>query len=225
MGKIRNGILMILSFFLGGIFYFQFDLEDILWSRHEQAVISAEQITWNQETDYTGQQAGDGILSLTTGAEWEAVRCELDYVTAVPVGIERTNVYDRSRKKGASPYYIIELEDGTCLLAQMNQGIASRIQQGQRFELPLGRKMEISPKTKRLLAPACEARHVMTDYVLYTIDDTWKTEHMNRIFYGKIMASVLVAIIWAIVLQLIAERIPDRKMTEPQNKVSEPENE
>ena len=225
MRKIQNSILMILSFLLGGIFYFQFDLEDILWNRHEQAIISAEQVTWNRETDYTGQKAGDGILFLTTGEEWEAVLCEFDYVTVVPVGIERTNVNDRSRGKDGLPYYIIELEDGTRLLAQMNRGLAARIQRGQRMELPLGRKIEIPQNTRTLLTPVCEARNVTGDYVLYTIDDTWKSEHVRPVFYGKLIASTLVAIIWAIVLQLIAERIPDKKALRRQNQTDEQENE
>lgn len=221
MRKIRNGMLMILSFLLGGIFYFQFDLEDILWNKHEQAIISAEQMAWNREADYTGQKAGDGVHFLTTGEEWEALLREFDYVTVIPMGIERTNVYDW--EKASSPYYIIELEDGTCLLAQMNQGLAARIQRGQRIELPLGRKIEIPQNTRAQLAPFCESHNIATDYALYTIDDNWKAKHVKPIFYGKLAASVIVAILWAIVLQLVAERIPDRKTVEQQNKREEQE--
>lgn len=225
MRKIWNGISLILSLLLGVIFYFQFDFEDILWNKYVPAVISAEQMTWDVRTDFTGQKAGEGVLSLTTGAEWEASLCGVDYVTVVPVAIEKTNVYEQERGMNYAPYYIIELEDGTCLLAQMNQGLAAKIKQGQMIELPLGRKMEVPARTQSLLKPICDSRHIDTNYVLYTINDAWKTEHVNIIFLGKITASLLVALIWAVVLQLIMERIPNAKGRVQEEKKVQPSEE
>lgn len=242
MRKFIDGALVVLAFVIGVIFYFQFDLEQILWNRNEPVVVSADQMEQDTVTDYTGQKAGDGVVSMTTGEEWDAVLNEIDYVTVVPEHVEKTDVYAlakwadyyTSRRNGTAgrrretaiqtsldlsadycPYYIIELTDGTRLLAQMNRGLAAKIKQGQEIELPLGRKIGISKQAKALLAPVCKEQNVSMDYVLYTIDDHWAAEHANVIFFGKLIISGILALILAVVFQLIAGKILDPKKDEP----------
>lgn len=248
MRKFIDGALVVLAFAIGVIIYFQFDLEQILWNGNQSAAISAEQMKQDRVTDYTGRKAGDGVISMTTGEEWDAVLNEIDYVTVVPERVEKTDVYAlakwadyyTSRRNGAAgrrrdaavqisldlsadycPYYIIELADGTRLLAQMNRGLAAKIRRGQEIELPLGRKIGISQQAKALLAPVCKEQNVSTDYVLYTIDDQWAAEHANGIFFGKLIISGVIALILAVVFQLIAGKILDPKEKGPKEQEQE----
>lgn len=248
MRKFLDYFLVVVALVIGVIVYFKFDLEGILWDKEKQITVDAAQMEADVVTDYTGLKAGNGVLSLTTGEEWEAVINEIDYVTVVPVSIEETDVYSLAkwtdyytrRKSGAagrrleeakktsldisanySPFYIIELEDGTRLLAQMNRGLAAKIEKGQEVELPLGRKIGISQKARNLLAPVCESLHVSTDYVLYTINDAWEAQNADKIFFGKLAVAIVTAIVLAIVFQLIAGKIfPENEPEEtdtPQN--------
>lgn len=240
MKKIMDYFLVVVALVIAVIFYFRFDLEGILWNGREPEVITAAQTETDRVTDYTGKKAGEGILCLTTGAEWDAVINQVDYVTVIPESIVKTDVYSLAkwadyytkRSNGASgrrrpevkqsafdlsanycPYYIIELEDGTRILAQMNRGLAAKIEKGERIELPLGRKLGFLQAAKNMLSPVCESMNVSTDYVLYTIDDNWQADNADNIFFIKIVAAAVLFFVLAVVLQLLADRLffPDKK--------------
>ena len=105
-----------------------------------------------------------------------------------------------------SPYYIIELEDGNHILAQMNRTIANKIQNGENIELPLGKKIGFSKKAKELLKPICDEKKVSTDYVLYTIDNNWQAENADKIFYIKFVSAFVLFIVLAVILQLAYDK-------------------
>ena len=101
-----------------------------------------------------------------------------------------------------SPYYIIELEDGNHILAQMNRGIAKKIQKGEEIQLPLGKKLGFSKKTKTMLKSICEEFNVNTSHVLYTIDNKWEEKNADMIFIEKLAISVVLCIILSVILEL-----------------------
>lgn len=228
-------VLVIVAIALAVVFYLNFDLEGILWDRQAQETVDQATIEEDRSVDYTGKLAGEGIVEVKDGTAWEAVLNDSDYVTVKPVGIQKTNVYSlakwadyyNSRKNGTtgrrraetqtqfldysanySPYYIIELQDGTKILAQMNRGIAKKIAKNPgKVELPLGQKIAYSQEAKNALADICQEQKVATDYVLYTIDTNWEQEKENVIFFGKVGASVVVCIILGVILLVIADKI------------------
>lgn len=159
--KIVDYSLIFLSFVIAVIFFFSFDLENILWNRREDVAIKKEQIEEKRAVNYIGSNPGDNILSLKTKEEWDKALNEVDYVTVVPKSIIKTDVYSLAkwvnpytkRSNGTSgrrldevkqtsfdisasysPYYIIQLDDGTNILAQMNRGIANSIKKRRRSE-------------------------------------------------------------------------------------------
>lgn len=230
MRKFLDYFLAIVALAITLVFYLNFDLEGILWDREEQKEISSQQIEKDRGTDYTGMKAGEGILSLKSKEDWEGMLNEVDYATVTPKSIQKTDVYSLAkwadhynrRRNGAtgrkraevrksfldysanySPYYIIELEDGTKILAQMNRGLASKIKKGKKIQLPLGQKIGFSETAKKQLASVCKAENVSTDYVLYTINTTWAKEKENIIFFGKAGASIVVCIVLAVLLEFI----------------------
>lgn len=233
MQKIINYGLIILSLFIGILFYFSFDIEGILWNKYEPKSISIEQIKSDSTKDYTGLKVGEGITTITDLENWDKVINDIDYVKVIPRNIEKTNVYSlakwvkhytqkangTSRRKLAetkktafdisanySPYYIIELEDGNHILAQMNRAIANKIKNGENIELPLGKKIGLSQKAKNLLKPICDEKKVSTDYVLYTIDNNWQAENADKIFYIKFVIAFVLFIVLAVILQLAYDK-------------------
>jgi len=237
MQKIINYGLIILSLFIGILFYFSFDIEEILWDKYESKSISIEQIKSDSTKDYTRLKAGEGITTITDLENWDKVINDIDYVKVIPRNIEKTNVYSLAKwvkhytqkangtswrklaetKKTAfdisanySPYYIIELEDGNYILAQMNRAIANKIKNGENIELPLGKKIGIfqkaSQKAKNLLKPICNEKKVSTDYVLYTIDNNWQSENTEKIFYTKFVIAFVLFIVLAVILQLAYDK-------------------
>ena len=233
MQKIINYGLIILSLFIGIVFYFSFDVEEILWNKYEQESISSEQIKSDSTKDYTGLKAGEGITTITNLADWDKVLNDIDYVKVIPKSIEKTNVYSLSKwsehytkkSNGTSwrklaevketsfdisanytPYYMIELEYGNSILAQMNRAIAKKIERGEKIERPLGKKIGFSKEAKNLLRTICDEKNVSTDYVLYTIDNNWQAENADTIFYIKLVSAFVLFIVLAVILQLAYDK-------------------
>lgn len=215
--KIVNGALVVFSLLLAIAFYYVFDLENIFYER-QQEVVSQAEIEANKSLDYSGKKAGDGIKTVSTKEEWEDTYTT-EYITVTPVNITKTNVYSlanwadhytRRRTGGAGRrrrdvqtelfdyddnyrrYYVIELEDGTNILAQMNRGIANKIAKGEKVELPLGKKAGLSSTAKKLLSDVIEEKNITDTYVLYTINDEWQKRNATKIFFTKFgVATVL----------------------------------
>ena len=215
--KIVETTLIVLALLLSVAFYYNFDLENILFQKQLQT-INQSQIEENRGTNYIGKKAGDGIKNVTTKQAWEEALA-IDYITVTPVKITKTNVYSlanwaehytRRRRGGTGRkrnetqtelfdyddnyrrYYVIELEDGTNILAQMNRGIANQIAKGKTITLPIGRKTGLTNTAKKLLSKTIDEMNISDTYVLYTIDDEWQKESATKIFLIKFGTSVIV---------------------------------
>ncbi len=232
--KIVDYTLIAICFIFSVFFYVLFDLENILWDRFDRPIISTQDIEFDRSRDYTGYKAGEDIPNITNKDEWDDLLNDIDYARITPKSIVKTDVYSRAnwieaytrKSNGAtgrrlsdvrkspldisanySPYYIIELEDGTHILAQMNRGIADKISKGQKVELPLGQKRGLTNTAKKLLKETYDEYDVITDHVFYTIRDSWEAEQTNRIMIEKAIISFVLFIILAVLVQLIVDKL------------------
>lgn len=219
MKKIVDYSILAIALIIAVVFYFSFDLENILWNKYDRNVISNVDIENNKSKDFTGQIAGEDITIIKTKEDWDDTLNEIDYVTVTPKSIIKTDVYSlakwvspyKKKSNGSSgkklaevkqsfidyssdytPYYIIELEDGTKILAQINRGIAKEIEKGKSIKLPLGKKIGFSKTAKNLLAAICNENKVSTDYVLYTIDNEWQSKNATKILLEKLAISTII---------------------------------
>lgn len=231
--KLIDYFMVVVAAIIAIVFYLNFDLEQILWEKHEQIIMTADDIKADTTIDYAGLVAGDDILSLTTAKEWEVLEY-YDYATAVPVSIDKTSVYSLAKwigyyeksPSGAArrklketekrivdltathcPYYIMELQDGSRILVQMNRGLARQIEKGKNIELPLGQKIGMTKTAKNLLEPICKELNVSMNGVLYTIDNYWSAKNANIITYGKYAAAFVVWLVLSVALQSVIEKI------------------
>lgn len=232
--KIVDYTLIAICFIFSVFFYVLFDLENILWDRFDRPIISTQDIEFDRSRDYTGYKAGEDIPNITNKDEWDDLLNDIDYARITPKSIVKTDVYSRAnwieaytrKSNGAtgrrlsdvrkspldisanySPYYIIELEDGTHVLAQMNRGIADKISKGQKVELPLGKKRGLTNTAKKLLKETYDEYDVITDHVFYTIRDSWEAEQANRIMIEKAIISFVLFIVLAVLVQLIVDKL------------------
>lgn len=232
--KIVDYTLIAICFIFSVFFYVLFDLENILWDRFDRPIISTQDIEFDRSRDYTGYKAGEDIPNITNKDEWDDLLNDIDYARITPKSIVKTDVYSRAnwieaytrKSNGAtgrrlsdvrkspldisanySPYYIIELEDGTHILAQMNRGIADKISKGQKVELPLGQKRGLTNTAKKLLKETYDEYDVITDHVFYTIRDSWEAEQTNRIMIEKAIISFVLFTILAVLVQLIVDKL------------------
>lgn len=240
--KIKDFAIVIFSLVIAGLVFIHFDAEGVLMDRQETEVVSAAQIENNRGQDYMGFMPGDGILSLQTQEDWEDVFNYIDYVTVSPQSIIKTNVYglgdwaDRftHRRNGAQgrrraedmrtfwdwqidyvPYYIIELPDGSHILAQLSRHVVSQIESGKLTQLPLGQKHGLRNSARSLLSDVCAEYNVSMDYCLYTLNDEWQKKNDTWITIIRGAAAVVVFFVLAVVLELICGAIAGQKNKRP----------
>lgn len=109
------------------------------------------------------------------------------------------------------PYYVIELEDGSRILAQMNRSIANRVARGGEVSLPIGQKERVSSQyVKDSLLTLSREMGFSTDYVLYVIDDPWQEANAPWIFWGKVVAAIVVVLL-VLSMEAVVKKVRGRK--------------
>ncbi len=214
--------------------YAKFDLEKILWEKSGQEAVESSEIAEDLAGDYLGKPAGEGIREIDGKEAWEDLLNDMEYATAAPKSIVKTDVYSlaewadpyvrrrngtvRRRKAEArqtpldlftdyTPYYVVELEDGSHILAQMSRGIAADIEKGRADRLPIGQKHGVRQGAKELLAPICEAYGASADYVFYAVDNAWQESHSFAVFLGKAAVGTAVFFVLAVLLLLLKGKV------------------
>lgn len=243
MRKVLDFVIVILSLVAAAFVFTGFDMEGIVKKMNQPAAVGSKELEANPGTAYEGRPAGEGIPEIKGQAEWEEVLNDVDYVKVVPKSIQKTDVYSlaewadpfRRRRNGAVgkqkatvkqapfdisldyvPYYILELEDGSHILAQVSQSTAKDIKKGKEGALPIGRKRGFSQSAKSLLAPICAENDVPTDYIWYAVDNEWQDRHSFEILIGKAVVAVIFFFILAVVLELLADKVLGKKKQQGQ---------
>lgn len=229
MKNFATYIVAILSLAVALVFYCWFDPAGMRWL-NQQSEVSAAQLESDILTDFQGYLAGEGIPLLTSARQWEDALNTIDYLAAVPVSITETDVYSRAnwtqafarRRNGATGrrlqdarkqfadysdsylrFYIVELPDGTKLLAQMEPSIARAAASGKLTTLPLGKKVGIPQAAKSLLKPLCDQQGISMSHMLYTVNEPWHIEHGDMLTITRIGISAALWFVLAVVLELI----------------------
>lgn len=229
--KIVEGTLIVFFLLLAIVFYYAFDLENIFYEKQVKTISQAD-IEADRALDYSGKKAGEGIKNISTKEEWENTYVT-EYITVTPVNITKTNVYSlanwadhytKRRTGGAGRkrrsvqtelfdyddnyrrYYVIELEDGTNILAQMNRGIANKIAKGETITLPLGKKTGLTSTAKKMLSAIIEDKNISDTYVLYTIDDEWSKNNATKIFVIKMAVSTILFFTLSVSFLMIVDK-------------------
>ncbi len=238
MKKILDFVIVIVSLVAAVFVFSEFNMEGILKKMDQPATVGSQQMEENPGTVYVGSPAGEGIPEIHGKSDWEEALNSINDITIRPKSIQKTDIYSlaewadpfKRRRNGAVgkqkatvkkspvdifldyvPYYIVELEDGSHVLAQFSQNTAKEIQKGKIDKLPIGRKQGFSQTAKSMLAPICEEYQAPTDYIFYAVDNEWQEKHSFEIMIGKAVVAVVFFFVLAVVLELLADKLFGKK--------------
>lgn len=107
-------------------------------------------------------------------------------------------------------FYLIRLEDGSCILAQFSDTYREKIEKSEKVVLPIGIKKTNSNDARKALKEICEEYGADNTFTLYMINDEWHQEHENIFFIIKMVISAVVFFILAISLLVILYKLEDR---------------
>ncbi len=219
MRKVLDFMIVIVSLVAAFFVFTGFNMEGIVKKMNQPEAVSSQELEEDPGTVFVGRPAGEGIPEVRGQAEWEDVLNDVDDVKVIPKSIQKTNVYSlaewadpfKRRRNGAVgkqkasvkqapfdisldyvPYYILELEDGSHILAQVSQSTAKDIKKGN-------------------LEPVCAEYNASTDYIWYAIDNEWQKNHSFEILIGKAVVAVVFFFALAVILELLADKILGKK--------------
>ncbi len=241
MRKLLDVFVYIAAFAAAVAVFNLFDLEGLLLKRADFEPVGAREIAQDTTKNYAGLPGGDDVAALTEIGQWDGLIPGLDYVTVTPRAVYETDVYTLAKWEGFfnrrtsrtsggrrdevvsgwlhmpqiyCPIYVIELADGSHVLAQMNRCYARQIRAGAEITLPLGTKAGMLDKTRVLLKDAMDTYQTPDDYLLYMLNDAWQKKNTNGIFIGKIAVSVLADIVIGSVLLIAVNALLKKRRTE-----------
>lgn len=101
--------------------------------------------------------------------------------------------------------YLLELPDGSYILAKIPESTAKAIRSGEAITLPIGKKVSqgIPDKLKTL----CEEYDAYTGGIYYSFNDEWQEEHKFLILLLRIGITMAVLFILAVVFIFIGNKI------------------
>lgn len=236
MEKIRTWVATIIGIVVALFVFTNFSAEGFLWEKEKEKTVSQEQLDENLSDTFIGRPAAEDVEQIASKEEFEDMIASVGTAVVVPKSIVSTKVYSlgkwcdayrRSRTGAArrkkqevltsdflagiwgeySQYYLVELEDGSYILAQMNACIAKEIEQGKSDRLPVGYKVGFSQKAKKELTEICQEYGADTEYVFYAIDDTWQQEHAFILFISRAALAVVCLFVVAVGLLMLFDKI------------------
>lgn len=105
-------------------------------------------------------------------------------------------------------YYLVELPDGSYILAQMSADDARKVQSGKYTALPIGKKDSANGSVVHNISDLCEEYNVVdTDYIYYCINDEWNESHYILVQVIRIAAGILTALVLATIFIMIIDKI------------------
>lgn len=103
-------------------------------------------------------------------------------------------------------YHLIQLSDGTYILAQFSGAYQEKLKQGENVMLPIGVKKANSTAAREYLEEICQQYGADSSFTLYMIDDEWQEEHEFIFFIMKFGIAAVVFLVLAVGLLIIAEK-------------------
>lgn len=182
--------------------------------------------------DIIGMPAADDIPRIEDVQEWEDT-WQTSYVTIEPLSIIPTgygtrhpwvSAYSTGRRGRIrnrpvvsemafdildeyGEYFLVELPDGSYILAQMSADDAGKIKSGKQFALPIGHKSAANGTVLANISDLCEEYDVYTDGVFYCINDAWNESHSLTIQLIRIGAGILTTLVLGTIFITIIDKI------------------
>lgn len=204
-------------------------VESILRGKEEPVTLAVAEDGFPEE--HIGMPAGDDIPRITDSTTWEDT-WQTSFVTiessnAIPTGIGSRHpwisAYSSSRRGGQrhrpdvssmafdvldeyAEYFLLELPDGSYILAQMPTDIARKLKAGKEVTMPVGRKSPVHQQALTSLAEFGSGYDVNMDGVFYCINDAWSESHYLIVQLIRIGGCLLMTIVLGSILITILDK-------------------
>ena len=205
--------------------------------RKPEPPVFLEDLKRGRGADFVGKPAGEDIPRLSGAGDFAAMTGGVDCATAEPAGVIPTGVYSlqpwSSRysvrkvngrvskggrkakvvrsplgaREGYSQYYLLELPDGTYILAQIPQSVVPAIEKGERVTLPVGQKTGMTNTARSYLSGICREYGASMDGVLYAIDNQWYEEHSFTLFIMRFGAALVLFLVLGVGMVLVGNKV------------------
>lgn len=243
MEKMKTWISAVLAIAAALFVFTNFSIEGFLWDKEKDDVVTAKELEEKTSDTYIGRPAAEDVKTITTKEEYDGLIGSVEVVSAKPKTVIATGVYSlgkwsepytKSRKRATkrkkaqvltstflariwgeySQYYLIQLDDDSYILAQMNDCVADEIEKGEGVRLPLGHKLAFSQAAKNELDEICQEYGADTKYVFYAIDDNWQKENSFLFFISRILAAFVSLIAVSAIVMFLLGKISGRRNKE-----------
>lgn len=104
-------------------------------------------------------------------------------------------------------YYLLQLPDGSYILAQIALEDAKKLQIGKAVTLPVGSKTTVPSQAQGALAEVCAEYGVSTEYAFYSINDEWNEAHEFMMLIIRFLLGAVVCVVIGIGLITIIYKI------------------
>lgn len=240
--KLKNALnyMAVIAAIMIGIFVVKnVPVESILKGKEESVTLAMTENGLLE--DYIGRPAGDDIPRIEDVQTWEDT-WQTSCVTIEPIGIISTGIgvrhpwvsaYTNTRRRGRrggprrradvtntaldvldeyGEYYLLQLPDGSYILAQMSLDDARRIKAGKEVTLPVGRKAPANSQALANIKALCREYDVNTKGgVFYCVNDKWNEEHSMMLVLVRIGMTAVITIVVAVILIMIIDEFMKKK--------------
>jgi hypothetical protein len=227
--KLLNTVVSVAIFLVAAAVFFEIRPQDFL-RKDDEAVMYAEIQAAGAGMSFTGKKAGADVPRIA-GAEEFMAQYPFDAFTAQPVNAVPTGVYELARWKsgayaarhrtqnsprvttsvfwamtGYNQYYMLELSDGTHVLALLERDLAEKLERGNTVTLPVSARAGVDFAAKPYLREVCAQYGADADNVIYAFDDAWYADNSGKLALIRVGIAAGLLII-ASVLWVIAESL------------------
>lgn len=233
--KIIPYISTIIALAAAVLLFLRWDPEAFL--REPQLPVTMADLKKGRTANFVGKPAGEDIPRLSGAEDFAGMASGAEGATVEPKGVIPTGVYSlqpwsshytaktvngrttRGRRKaevvrsplgareGYNQYYLLEMPDGTYILAQISQSTAAAIEKGEHVTLPVGRKVGMTNTARSYLSGICKEYGASMDGVLYTFDDGWYEEHSFTLFIMRFGAAAALFLVLAVGMVLVGNKV------------------
>lgn len=204
-------------------------VESMLRGKEEPVTLAMTEDLFSE--DIMGMPAGDDIPRIDDIEEWEDTY--IRYVTIEPLSViptgygvrhpwvsaystgRRGRIHNRPTVSSMAldlldeygEYFLVELPDGSFILAQMSADDAKKIKSGKQLALPIGQKTSASRNISSYISDLCAEHNVTSDYVFYCINDSWNESHSLTMQLIRIGAGILTALVLGTIFITVIDKI------------------
>lgn len=240
MEKLKTWISVIIGIAVALFVFTNFSLEGYLWDKEKEDVVTAKDLEEKTCDALVGRPAAEDVKQIASKAEFDKMTNSAETGVITPKSIISTGVYNlgrwcdkysKSRKRATKrkkaevltstflariwgeyyQYYLIQLEDDRYILAQMSDCVAREVEKGESVRLPVGYKIGFSQKAKNELTEICQEYGADTQYVFYTIDDTWQKEQSFILLISRIAVAFVTLFAVSAIVMFLLGKIPEKK--------------